>query len=101
MKLYAIRDQKAEFFMPVLEASNDEHAARIIADAISNGARHMAAHHDDYQVYCLADYDNKTGDIQPMLPSPVISLSEIMEKYFKKPEQTDIEEASRPPEEDT
>lgn len=82
MKLYAIRDSKAEAFLPMLEAANDEHAIRTIADAMTQS--HQLVHYaDDYHVYCLADYDNSTGKIDPILPEPVASLTEIRERYFE------------------
>ena len=92
IKLYGIRDAKAGFFLPVLEASSDEHAQRIVADAIAGGAKNLASHPNDYTLYRLADYDNETGHIEPHLPDPVKEISEIIEQYFQKPEPLPIEE---------
>lgn len=97
MKLYAIRDSKAESFLPILEASNDAHAMRIIADAMTQ-SHQLVQYADDYHVYCLAEYDNGSGNITPNLPEPVASLIEIREMYFEpqpqltEQSQKDLEE---------
>ena len=96
MKLYAIRDSKAEVFLPMLEASTDDHAKRLVADAIAGGLHHMATHRDDYYLYALAEYDNNSGHIEAHRPEPVISISEIMETFFQRPEQSDLEEHLAP-----
>lgn len=96
MKLYAIRDSKAETFLPILEAVSDDHAKRLIADAIAAGSAQMLAQHpDDYHVYALAEYDNNSGEIQPHRPEPVIGIGELLSMYFNRPdpdaEQLDLE----------
>ena len=92
ISIYALRDSKAGFFLPILEASGDEHAQRIVADAIAGGAKNLAAHPNDYCLYWLADYDNQTGELEPGVPKPVKEVAEIIQQYFKQPEQTQIEE---------
>lgn len=95
-KLYSIRDSKAEHFLPLMEAQNDEIATRMVADAIHRGVEQLALHRNDYYLYCLAEYDNVSGEIIPMLPQPIESLSAIIDKYFKPQTepaaQMDIEE---------
>lgn len=92
MKLYAIRDNKADFFLPILEASNDMHAERIVADTIARGQMELAQHPQDYDLFCLGEYDNQSGEIQSDLPQHVTSITALMEKFFKRPEQQDIED---------
>lgn len=92
MKLYAIRDSRAGFFLPVMEAHNDAHAMRTVYDALSHD--HPIVHHrDDYHLYCLGEYDNEAGQITPILPEPVISISEMIAVIMPRdPEQVDLEE---------
>lgn len=86
MNIYAIHDIKAGYFLPMLEASTDEHAERLIADAIRQGNEQLAIHRNDYNLYCLGAYDNKTGEILPQFPPDhVTSLDTLIDKYFTRP----------------
>lgn len=98
MKLYSIRDSAAGFFLPILEAHNDQHAQRIVLDALT--ADHpMVRHRNDYHLYCVAGWDNTSGEIQPIRPEPVIALGELIEAALPSSvvshadQQTDIEDA--------
>lgn len=98
--IYALRDTKAGFFLPILEASGDAHAERIIADAIANGAKSLAAHPNDYCLYRLADYDNQTGHLEPNIPDPVKEVADIISEYFRKEEQIPMDVQAELPSED-
>lgn len=88
MNIYGIYDLKAGYFLPVLEASTDEHAERIVADAIEAGNKMLATHQNDFLLYCLAQYDNKDGMItQDHKPDLVISIPDLIKKYFTPPAQ--------------
>lgn len=92
MNLYGIYDVKAGYFLPLLEASTDEHAERIVADAIRQGNQQLLIHQNDYLLYCICQYDNKTGMItQDSKPDLVTSMSDLVKK-FSPPEPSAIEE---------
>ena len=96
MKIYAIRDQKADFYLPLMEASNDAHAQRLVAQAISSGAgKQLAEHPADYQLYRLAEYDNVSGEIIADRPLAVASILQICQMYFTQPAQSDIEDEAQ------
>lgn len=80
--LYALYDFKAETYLPIIEAANDAHAIRIIADAISNGLP-VAQHPDDYVLHKICAYDNQSGYVtQDNRPSLVASVTTIIGEYF-------------------
>mgnify|MGYP000261863385 FL=1 len=95
MNFYAIYDLKAGYFLPVMEASGDDHAKRNIAEVIRQGHEQLAIHRNDYMLYCLGTYDNKSGKIVAYdAPEPVNSMDEIIQEYFPRQMQTDIEKAA-------
>lgn len=66
-KIYSVRDVVADTFGPVLIARNHEVAKRQYLHAISD-AKLSAA---DYVLYCLGQYNDETGDIEPCKPFEV------------------------------
>ena len=79
--LYSIYDQKAEAYLPIMEAKNDEHAKRTVADAIMQGIP-IAAHPEDYTLFRIAYYDSNTGYVtQDTRPERVASVLSIMSDY--------------------
>lgn len=89
MNLYALYDTKAECFLPILEAQNDDHAQRIIADAVAKNEP-LWRHASDYTLFKISEYDNLTGYVtQDARPERVVSLVTIIENFYQPPSAED------------
>lgn len=65
LRVYSVRDIKADAFAPPFFLGRDEVAARSFSDAIHDPKHPMASHPEDYELYCLGDFDDETGRIEP------------------------------------
>ena len=63
MKLYAIRDLKADSFQQVWQAANDEVAIRQFGILCKDNSTLFGMCPTDFDLYLLGDYDEKSGDI--------------------------------------
>lgn len=63
MKLYAIRDLKANAFADPFHMPNDVIAARAVAAAKADSSTLLHKFPEDYQLWCLGDYNTETGQI--------------------------------------
>lgn len=61
MKLYAIRDIKANAFADPFHLSNDAVAVRAAKQAANDPSTHLFKNPEDYQLWYLGDYDTETG----------------------------------------
>ena len=65
MKLYAIRDLKADGFQQVWQAANDEVAIRQFKIICDDKTTLYGMCPNDFDLYSLGEYNDKTGDIVP------------------------------------
>lgn len=65
MKLYAIRDLKADSFQQVWQAANDEVAIRQFGILCKDNSTLFGMCPQDFDLYALGTYDEKSGDIDP------------------------------------
>jgi len=65
MKLYAIRDLKADSFQQVWQAANDEVAIRQFGIICKDKTTLFGMCPNDFDLYALGEYDEKSGEIAP------------------------------------
>uniref|UniRef100_A0AAU8AYL0 Nonstructural protein n=1 Tax=Dulem virus 166 TaxID=3145643 RepID=A0AAU8AYL0_9VIRU len=69
--IYAIRDAKVGFLSLTVE-QNDAVALRNFEHAKLNAQSLMFSHPGDFDLYKLGNYNTDTGEIIPLLPTPVV-----------------------------
>lgn len=67
-QVFSVKDDKAAafalpFFLPRMEV-----ALRSFRDAVKNPEHDMHRHPEDYALYCIGEYDDATGALQPCEP---------------------------------
>ena len=65
MKLYAIRDLKADSFQQVWQAANDEVAIRQFGILCKDNTTLFGMCPNDFDLYALGEYNDKSGEITP------------------------------------
>lgn len=62
MKMYAFKDIKVGYMEPFLQ-QNDQVAVRTFTATIKNQKNIMSAYKEDIELWCIAEFDETTGDI--------------------------------------
>lgn len=65
MNLFAIYDTKAEFYGQPFMARTHGDAIRSFTQAVNAGDSQLSKTPADYTLFCLAEYDDTTGEIKP------------------------------------
>lgn len=71
-RVYAIRDVYTGFLSPTVDQS-DPVAVRNFSHAILNGNSLMLSHPQDYDLYCIGEYETDSGLLTPLIPPELIS----------------------------
>lgn len=66
--LFTVRDSASQVFAPPFVAPSEGFAIRMFRDAIvqKDVDNMMAKHPEDFELYCIAGFDEATGGIDPM-----------------------------------
>ena len=67
MRLYSIRDAKTQAFSTPFFQQNDETALRMFRDELhgSNGPSMLSKHPEDFDLYCVGDWNDTSGAVRP------------------------------------
>lgn len=84
-QVFAVKDSKAAafalpFFLPRMEV-----ALRSFRDAVKNPEHDMHRHPEDYSLWCLGEFDDNTGAMQPVEPVLVARAQEGPETSNGRP----------------
>lgn len=63
MKVYTIADKKAECYSQPFYALTDQAAVRTFRDAVNTDDSPYNRHPEDYSLFSIADFDDRTGVI--------------------------------------
>lgn len=74
--LYSILDKKAGVYSSPFSAMNAEVACRMVCTSMSDPNSNLGKFPDDYQVWCIGEFDDTTGNIQEDVYF-VVALSNI------------------------
>lgn len=82
MKLYAVRDVKADAFMTPMAIPTEGLALRAFEEACLHPKSDVARYPQDYMLFEIGTYDPNSGLVTPTLPSPrfVASATEVIRK---------------------
>lgn len=90
MKLYTIRDVLAGYGVQpgvpaILNLPNDELMIRVIKGSVQEGCQPNALNTniEDKEVWCIGEFDDKTGRITPCDPYLVARCVDLVEKGLK------------------
>jgi hypothetical protein len=72
--MYAVRDSKAEAFLPPFILPRSSMAIRTFASCVNSADHQFAAYPEDYGLFRLANFDDETGLIVAE-PTPVLEIS--------------------------
>lgn len=61
--VYAIHDAKAKDYGTPVFSENDATAFRSFGDWLKDPAQYIGKHPEDFDLFCLGEYDSSTGDI--------------------------------------
>lgn len=67
-QVYSVYDKKAKVFMAPFYSHNDDTARRDLEVAVRNPDSFISQHADDYEVYCVAEYNDADGKFSPFHP---------------------------------
>lgn len=81
MKLYSIRDLKADAFAAPWVAANDYVAVRMVMDSMDDGKSMLSRHPEDYELWQVGDWNERTGVISPYreLRTSIVGLTLVEE----------------------
>jgi len=65
MKMFTVFDIKADIYQTPFYALTDHAAVRTFADAVNAPESPFNKHPEDYCIFAIADFDDRTGDITP------------------------------------
>ena len=66
-QMYSIYDKKAQYFGPPFVAVNDETACRM-AEMMCDQNTLLAKHPEDFSIYSVSEWDNKSGEMTTQVP---------------------------------
>jgi len=65
LRMYSIRDQKAESFNTPFFQSTHGEAERAFRTAVNDGKTQLNQYPDDFDLYYIGEYDTNTGKTKP------------------------------------
>lgn len=74
LKLFTIKDIKAETYMAPFTARTRAEAIRMFTDDVNSGKSVLAKHPADYMLICIGDFNTETGGIEGKETLDVIGL---------------------------
>lgn len=81
MRVYTIRDQAGEFFLPPFTAPNDAVAKRMFIASMGDGFSHRM----DFVLYYIGDFSDVDGTLSPVDPVVVLAGYSVAESLDPRP----------------
>jgi len=83
-KLYAVRDSKALIYAAPFTAHTNGQAIRQFLDWCSNSQTPLGLHPEDYTLHIIGEYDENTGEIEPVKAITIANGDEVSRNTPKK-----------------
>nr|QJB19633.1 MAG: nonstructural protein [Microvirus sp.] len=91
LNVYSAYDAKSELFMSPFMAVNDGTAVRLFGGVVRDSNTLVGQYPDDFQLFHLATFDDKTGAYESIAPAKLIvaasSLVGVLPTVSKKNEE--------------
>lgn len=87
MNIYAIRDEKANYYHLPFACKTQTDAVRNCQNAVMDPQSNLHRFSDDYSLYTLGHFNEETGELTPFKNGPerVTNLSVLKQSEVKKP----------------
>lgn len=69
MNLYSIRDDAAQYFLPLFLAKTDNQAKRMFIGSLGD----TFPHRSDFKLFLIGEFDDENGTITPKEPTLVLA----------------------------
>lgn len=73
VRVFSVYDEKGKAFGALGCAIHDGQAIRDFGDHIQNPQNPLSKHPEDYKLYCLAEYDDNSGQITALAQPEFLS----------------------------
>lgn len=84
LKVYALRDVKADAFGPLMTVETKGLALRALADAVQNPQSRISQYPEDFMLYELGEYDPNSGELVPhRVPELVATVQAVIDSMKK------------------
>ena len=77
--LYSVYDSKAQIYTQPFVSMNHGTAIRSFAATVNQEGHEFHRHASDYQLFHLAEWDSKNGNLEQHVPERVIGALEVLE----------------------
>lgn len=96
LKVFSVRDQKAEAYLNPIVTETDAVAIRMFDRACRDETHDFHQHAEDYILFKVGEFDRTTGELIPILPTAVRYAVEAVAvpEIPKKVEKSDLEDVS-------
>lgn len=71
MKIFTVHDAKASYYLPPFFARTKGEAVRTFTQAVNDPQHQIGQNHADYTLFEIGDYDEQTGVITAINPTPI------------------------------
>ncbi len=96
-KIFAIYDNKADAYLPPWFLTTNAMAVRAFSDCIRDPDHNFGAHPEDYTLFCIGEFQNANGKIEPYVPFSMGNgieyknkLDHELQNLVKPPEPKDV-----------
>lgn len=86
VKVFSVFDSKADFFGQPFFEQEEASAIRAFGDAVNDSSRQgnqWYAHPEDFQLFVLGSFDNKTGELIPCIPKALVMASSLSRTFVE------------------
>ena len=83
MRIYTVRDSKAQGYLQPFFMPNVSVAIRALKDCLADSGHQFAKHPEDYDLYCIGFFDDLTGIIEAEPPVHVVAVRDLYKEISK------------------
>jgi hypothetical protein len=80
VKIYSVKDLKAETFAQPWFQRNDALAMRAFGQIVENPETDWHKWHEDYSLYSIGEFNTETAEIIPHTPNQIANASDYISK---------------------
>jgi len=77
LRLFTIRDAKADAYMTPFFSRNASVAIRSVEEAVANPEHEFHRHSEDYSLWEIGGFNESTGELDPQLPYMISNLKDL------------------------
>lgn len=84
LKMFSVYDTKAQFFGNPFFDQMSASAIRSFGDAVNKNdpTNNWYLHPEDYQLFCIGEFNNLTGEVKYQLPEALVMASALSQRLI-------------------